>query len=166
MRQTILFIPLLLVACATPAAVEAPSTSAGAGDEPTLVVRGDLVDGFTYNPIGKRDPFRSWLSSTPFGDDDDLVLHPLQEFELDQLCVTGIAVGLEPLALITTPDGTGWPARVGDLVGRSWGRIGAITSARVEVVEEWRDPIENRLLRSEVSMELGGCTPDDAPSTY
>jgi len=161
MRRLLLF-PLLVAGCLTPAAGDAPPAAARHLDEPLPPVVYDEPADWTYDPIGKRDPFRSWVSLLPDdgGGGDDHLLTPLQRFDLDQLCVTGVAMGEQPLALVATPDGEGHPVRVGGHMGRNWGRVESIRDTEVLVVEEYRDPIEGSLLRNEVPLALGACSPD------
>lgn len=74
---------------------------------------------------------------------------PLQRWSLEQLRLRGVVVHTaSPRALLESPDGESHFARVGDLIGTSWGRIAAIRDGAVVVVEQFRDPIgglhENR----------------------
>lgn len=84
-----------------------------------------------------RDPFAPFERATLIAGDA-----PLQRFDLEQLKLVGVVVSTaSPRALIEGPDGVSHLARVGDWIGTSWGRIAAIRSDGIEVVEQFRDPL-------------------------
>jgi len=123
------------------AAEEAPA-AATAGSE------------YSYNPIGKRDPFRSFTSIEVVRP-DRIVASELQNWELDQLRLVAILWGIDdPVAMVEDPKGKGHIIQHGDLIGKKWGRVTQIKSDEVVVTEEFRDPIENRPITNEYSMKL------------
>ena len=93
-------------------------------------------DDYAYNPIGKRDPFNSFIvtDDPPVGDADS----PLQLYDVEQLMVTGIVWGeRSPKAMLLAPDDTVHVVEPGTYVGRHWGRVSSITATRLVVTEEW-----------------------------
>jgi len=109
---------------------------------------------YSYNPIGKRDPFRSFTSIEVVRP-DRIVASELQNWELDQLLLVAILWGIdEPVAMVEDPKGKGHIIHHGDLIGKKWGRVTQIKSDEVVVTEEFRDPIENRPITNEYSMKL------------
>jgi type IV pilus assembly protein PilP len=107
---------------------------------------------YNYDPIGKRDPFRSLVvaelqpSATP--------LTELQRYDLDQLKVVGIIYGIaSPRAMIQTPDGKGHVAKKGTPIGKGRGRVTRITQREVVVAEEYRD-LDGRLLVNETALMI------------
>lgn len=109
---------------------------------------------YSYNPIGKRDPFRSFTSIEVVRP-DRIVASELQNWELDQLRLVAILWGIDdPVAMVEDPKGKGHIISHGDLIGKKWGRVTQIKSDEVVVTEEFRDPIENRPITNEYSMKL------------
>ncbi len=109
---------------------------------------------YSYNPIGKRDPFRSFTSIEVVRP-DSIVASELQSWELDQLDLVAILWGIDaPVAMVEDPKGKGHVIRHGDLIGKKWGKVTQIRSDEVIVTEEFRDPIENRPITNEYSMKL------------
>ncbi len=109
---------------------------------------------FVYNPIGKRDPFRSFM--TVPGDDprDGPKREGLQKYELDQYQLVGVIFGVErPRALIQDPDKVGHVGEIGTYIGRNWGKITAITSGEVVVTEEYQT-IDGELVVNNIPLTL------------
>lgn len=112
-------------------------------DETTEVEEAE--SGYTYSPIGKRDPFRS-----PFEDllamdreqrGSEERLTPLQKWDLEQLRVSGIiSATARPMAMVVDPEGHGHMVRRGVLIGRNWGRVTAIRRECLVITEQMRDP--------------------------
>lgn len=117
---------------------------------------------FTYNMIGKRDPFRSFISIEVVRGDSDSPLGPLQLHEIDQYQLAGVVWNMDsPKALIEDPEGVGHVVELGTLVGKNWGRITQIKPAGLVITEEYRDPIENELIINEITMKLPDPSLDD-----
>ena len=95
---------------------------------------------FTYNPIGKRDPFRSFLSfSSDSSIFDDLPRTPLQRYDIEQYRLTGIIFNVgRPRALVEDPEGVGHVMELGTYIGRNWGKVTQISSEKVTVTEEYK----------------------------
>lgn len=137
---------------AAPAAARAaePAAAAAPAPEEEKVAAAE----YSYNPIGKRDPFRSF-TSVEVVQRDSIVASELQNWELDQLLLVGIMWGVdEPVAMVEDPKGKGHIIRHGDLIGKKWGKVTQIKSDGVIITEEFRDPIENRPITNEYAMKL------------
>ncbi len=93
-------------------------------------------EDYSYNPIGKRDPYRAFFPTEPPGTDscgDD----PLQCFAVEQLTLTGVVWGERPRALLEDPSGASHVVELGAYVGDRWGRVTHIESGSVVVTEEY-----------------------------
>lgn len=111
------------------------------------------AEEYSYNPIGKRDPFRSFLN---FGarDDRETPRTPLQKFEIDQYQLVGIIWGVDrPRALVEDPEGVGHVMEIGTYIGRNWGKVTQVTSGEVVVTEEYQT-IDGELVVNNISMTL------------
>lgn len=110
-------------------------------------------EGYVYNPIGKRDPFRSFLAVDP-KDDDDTPRTPLQRYDLDQYALVGVIWGVErPRALVEDPERVGHVVEIGTYIGKNWGKVTQITSSGVVVTEEYQT-IDGELVVNEIPVKL------------
>jgi len=109
------------------------------------------LDTYNYNPIGKRDPFASFIQtdSPPEVSADA----PLQRFEVAELTVTGIVWGDNPKAMVLAPDNSVHVVQMGTYVGRYWGRVTEITTDSIVVREEWMR-LDNELVTREHSLTI------------
>jgi type IV pilus assembly protein PilP len=117
-----------------------------------------IVDtGFTYDPAGLRDPFRSYEWEREKLAEED-VRGPLEEFDVSQLSVVGVVWNVgNARALIQDPSGQGFIVSEGARVGKNEGRIIKIDDSVVVVKETYVDlmgqeatkDIELRIRRSE-----------------
>lgn len=115
------------------------------GEEPVFI--------YSYNPIGKRDPFKSYVAEMG-GKSEETSLSALQKYSIDQLKVTGIIWGIaNPKAIIEDPEKFGHVIEKGSFVGRNWGKVTRIGSNEVVIAEEYRDPL-GKLIINEISMKL------------
>lgn len=108
---------------------------------------------YIYNPIGKRDPFRSFLS---FGrtSDDDTPRTPLQKYEIDQYSLVGIVWGVDrPRALVQDPSGVGHVMEIGTYIGKNWGKVTQISANQVVVTEEYQT-IDGELVVNPINLTL------------
>jgi len=111
-------------------------------------------ENYVYNPIGKRDPFRSFLTVGEGGSVDDTPRTPLQRYELDQYQLVGIIWGIDrPRALVQDPDMIGHVMEIGTYIGKNWGKVTQITSSEVVVTEEFQN-IDGELIVNNISMAL------------
>lgn len=85
-----------------------------------------------------RDPFSSIVDEAM-----DLGMRPpLERYPVDAMKVHGVVSRTaSPRALVVLPDGTTHVVRVGDAVGPNLGRVKAIESGKVVVVEAWFHPL-------------------------
>ncbi len=110
-------------------------------------------EGYVYNPIGKRDPFRSFLS---FGTrtEETTPRTPLQKYEIDQYRLVGIIWGVDrPRALVEDPEGIGHVMEIGTYIGRNWGKVTQITAGEVVVTEEYQT-LDGELVVNPIKMAL------------
>ena len=96
-------------------------------------------DLLPYDPTGKRDPFRPYVSPVgPRGAAGQRT--PLQQYELSQIQLVAIIIDqLEPgqaRAVVEDSAGLGYIVRVGTPIGRNNGRVTTIEADRL-VIEEW-----------------------------
>lgn len=111
---------------------------------------------FSYSPIGKRDPFRSYISGLvkDAGTKSGATKAPTEEYELNQYKLTGLLSGnSQPRALVEDPKGAGHVVKIGTPLGRNGGRVTRISNNTVEVVEEFRAPTGERI-RVPITIEL------------
>jgi type IV pilus assembly protein PilP len=94
---------------------------------------------WSYSSVGKRDPFRSFLSEIARGQGSltTRCSTPLGRFELDQLKLVAVVTGLEdPVAMLEAPSGVGYSVRRGACIGKNGGVVAAVRSGEV-IVSEW-----------------------------
>jgi len=95
--------------------------------------------GYLYDPIGKRDPFRSFILDR-LKEMDSAAKGPLEQFDLSQLSVNGIVWDADrQRALILDPSGQGYIIQEGDPIGKNDGRVMAIDDNVVVVREAYVD---------------------------
>ena len=113
------------------------------------------VTMYVYSPIGKRDPF-----ANVFGNKDNNPVRvegrkatPLQRWSLDQprlsLTVTGTS---SPMAMLEDPDNRGWAVRLGDFVGKNWGKVTSIQRDQIVVTETITDHSTGRVYPQNIKM--------------
>jgi len=112
----------------------APEAASEAGDGTLL----GSLDGFFYDPVGKRDPFRSFIQDNRAL--DVAVESPLERFDLGQLEVAGVVWrGDRRRALVLDPSGQAYVVSEGDVIGKNAGRILAINDSAMLVKEKYVD---------------------------
>lgn len=118
-----------------------------AGDEVA-----DVPGEYAYNPIGKRDPFRTFYRAiettvvTP--------LTPLQRFEIDQYKLVGIVWGIaDAKAMVEDPEHVGHVIETGTYIGKNWGKVSQITSTAVIVTEEYQT-LDGELVTNQITIGL------------
>ncbi len=98
---------------------------------------------FAYSPVGKRDPFRSYLldletqaTSSASGRPKE----PTEMYETDQYQLTAIISGTRhPKAMLEDPSGRGHVVHLGSHVGKHGGRIVHIGGHTLDIAEEALD---------------------------
>ncbi len=140
---------LLITACqetgapATPAAAAkaAKAPAAQAAAEAAVAETAVVADAktYVYDPIGKRDPFRSFVLDK-IKDVDATAKGPLEQFDLSQLSITGVVwEGSNKRALIIDPSGQAYIVSEGDRIGKNEGHIITIGDNRMTVKESYVD---------------------------
>ncbi|MDJ0786185.1 MAG: pilus assembly protein PilP [Myxococcota bacterium] len=95
--------------------------------------------GYVYDPLGKRDPFRSFILDR-VTERDASAKGPLEQFDLSQLSVTGVVWETDKRrALVLDPSGRNYIVQEGDPIGKNDGRVISITDASVTVREAYVD---------------------------
>lgn len=118
-------------------------------------------DELSYEAVGKRDPFRSFIGDMEESKPEKK-LEPTEEYELDQYRLTGLITGTaQPKAMVEDPKGRGHTLRIGSRLGKKGGRVTRITSTGIVVTEEMRHegerilvPIQIELPKPELDLEL------------
>jgi type IV pilus assembly protein PilP len=108
-----------------------------------------------YDPTGKRDPFRPYLTAA------DLAarkareqLTPLQRLELSQIKLVAIVWGLRSNhAMVEDSGGIGYVLTVGTKVGTNGGRVARIAPDAVYIEESFRDAT-GAVLTNQVTLRL------------
>ena len=96
-------------------------------------------EGFAYNPVGKRDPFRSFILDR-LRDDEGETKSPLQEYDLGQLEVAGLVWKAQKRrALVIDPSGQAYVVQEGDKIGKNNGHVLEIGDSSMRVREEYVD---------------------------
>jgi type IV pilus assembly protein PilP len=106
------------------------------------------VTMYVYSPIGKRDPF-----ANVFGNKENTPVRvegrnatPLQRWSLDQLRLSLTVTGTSsPMAMLEDPENRGWPVRLGDFVGKNWGKVTSIQRDQIVVTETITDHSTGRV---------------------
>jgi type IV pilus assembly protein PilP len=94
---------------------------------------------YAYTSVGKRDPFRSFLTelAQENGTFTSRCSTPLGRYDIEQLKLVAVITGLEdPVAMVESPTGTGYAVRRGACIGKNGGVVAAVRSGEV-VVSEW-----------------------------
>ena len=139
---------------AGPAAVAGAADPAKAGEEKPPEALGE----YAYNPIGKRDPFRSFFRAVE--DTEIPNPTPLQRFDIEQYKLVGVVWGIDsPRAMVQDPEQTGHILELGTYVGKHWGRVTQISRTSVVVTEEYKEADGNLVTEQTVialPVEEGG----------
>lgn len=103
----------------------------------------------------KKDPFKPFITvkaapadnAGPAGRSLRNAL-PIHSFDVNQFKLIGIiSAGKDSQAMVTDPGGKGYVLKTGMTIGRNGGKVVAITSRNVDVVEQFRD--DNGRVRKE-----------------
>jgi type IV pilus assembly protein PilP len=103
----------------------------------------------------KKDPFRPAIVAVAVkpGGPTDLKKGfqglPIHNFDVSQFRLIGIVTGAkENQAMVVDPNGKGYVLKIGMTIGKNEGRVTAISSAGVDVLEQFKD--DNGRVRKEV----------------
>lgn len=89
---------------------------------------------------GRRDPFKMYLAKTPpkklNGPDRNRTKQALEAYPLDALHMVGVLKqGGKIWGLVSTPKGAVYRVRVGDYLGKNYGKITTIKNHSIRVLE-------------------------------
>jgi type IV pilus assembly protein PilP len=153
----------LLAGCSERVSAPAPVTSRPASVAPAAptvaavtAVESSVPDvSYSYNPVGKPDPFRDTRDSaccmpTP----PPACNGPLCGYELDQLKLSGVISGLaNPVAVIESPQGKSYRVYRGSKVGRNGGVVKQVLRDALVVAEITQDG-QGRALEHETVIRM------------
>ena len=103
---------------------------------------------WSYSPVGKRDPFHSYLADMEeqAAQDKEHKVEETEKFELDQYRLTALVTGTaQPKAMVEDPNGTGHVVHIGSRLGKNSGRVTRIAEDAIVVTEEFRNPLGERV---------------------
>jgi Tfp pilus assembly protein PilP len=127
----------------------AAAAAVEAGAEPQY---GSLGSSFGYDPIGKRDPFRTymWERLEIVGKSHG----PLEQFDVSQLSVVAVIWSTgNARAMIQDPSGQGHVVGVGARVGKNDGRVMSIDDNLVVVKEAYEDYL-GQVTKKDIEMRI------------
>lgn len=101
---------------------------------------------YNYNPVGKRDPFRSPIDErkgkpTDGAATDQICPEPLCQFDLEQLTLVAVVSGdANPVAMLEDAKKIGHIVRRNTKVGKQGGKVSQILRDCIEVTEFFLSP--------------------------
>ncbi|MFP2934682.1 pilus assembly protein PilP, partial [Pyxidicoccus sp. 3LG] len=110
---------------------------------------------YTYNPVGKRDPFRSPVDELGPVNPGPVAScnEPLCAFDLDQLKLVAVVTGdANPLAMVEDPAGRGHIVRRNTRMGRQGGKVTQILRDSVTVTEVFSG--NGEIIKNPVMLQL------------
>lgn len=112
---------------------------------------------YSYNPVAKRDPFRSPLEDLMRVSNDNIqssCADPLCQWDLDQLKLVAVVTGdSNPLAMVEDPLGRGHVVRRNARMGKQGGKVTQILRDSVTVTESFPGT-DGKLISNPVSLQL------------
>ena len=136
---------LVLAACggSAPPPPAAAQNKAAVAKPPAAEPAVPAAPAYVYNPVGKRDPFRS-PEAEPAAQAalaSATCTEPLCRFDIDQLTLVAVVSGdANPLAMVQDPQGRGYFVRRNTRVGRQGGKVTQIMSDAVVITEYFTTP--------------------------
>ncbi|MGO9830744.1 MAG: pilus assembly protein PilP [Myxococcaceae bacterium] len=126
----------------------APSAAFKAGQPPKAAplpapAAAPAAPAYIYNPIGKRDPFRSpdLDLARASAVSNSACNEPLCKFDLDQLTLVGVVSGdSNPVAMVQDPQGRGYILHRNTRIGRQGGKVTQILRDSVIITEYFTSP--------------------------
>jgi type IV pilus assembly protein PilP len=95
---------------------------------------------YTYDPVNRRDPFKTYFDELVLVEADTANLTELQRLNLDALTLVGVVTGTAtPMAMVQDGAGKGYTVKIGTLVGKRFGQVKQIRRDEIVVQEEFRD---------------------------
>ncbi len=132
----------LLPCCSLePPAPAAPAPTAKKAAAPATTAQSNAPKAaFSYSPVGKRDPFRSYLFDIERREIDVQRSRPrevTEKYELEQYHFMGVVTDTtHPKAMVEDPSGSGHVVRLGSRLGKNGGRVARIDAKQLVVVED------------------------------
>lgn len=119
------------------------------------------VSSNQFDFSNKKDPFKPFVAvkSEPLNTAEAIKKAkrnslPIHSFDVGQFKLIGIITGgRENRAMVTDPAGKGYVLRVGMLIGKNDGKVVAITSNGVDILEQFRDD-SGRLRKENIKLTL------------
>lgn len=140
-------------AAGAPAAVKKAAPAAAAAPAVTV----SPTYQYAYNPLGKRDPFRSPLDELRQGAQGavtETCSEPLCQWDLDQLILVAVVTGdSNPVAMVEDPQGRGYIIKRNTKIGKQGGKVTQILRDSVTVTEFWTAP-DGKVNPNPVAMRL------------
>ncbi|MFS4459684.1 pilus assembly protein PilP [Bdellovibrio sp. HCB2-146] len=119
-----------------PPPMDQPVGDGATAQQPAPVQQYDNGDDYFYDPTGKRDPFKPFRAVVIRSDKKEVVLEPLQKWELERLQIVGILWEVKtPRAMIKDPDGAVHTIIKNSKIGRNEGYVAVIREGEIVVVE-------------------------------
>lgn len=119
-----------------------PTPPAASAEEEGEAESGFATSGesYVYDPIGKRNPFRSFVLEREAKEQEGSERAPLEQFDLSQLSVTGVIWDADRRrALVRDPSGRAYIVGEGDPMGKNDGTVVRIAESAVLVREAYVD---------------------------
>jgi Tfp pilus assembly protein PilP len=111
---------------------------------------------FSYDPTGKRDPFRSFEWERPDRRQDDELRGPLEKFDLGQLDLVAVVWRTDNAkALVMDPSGQSYIVGSGTRIGKNEGRVVRIGDNAMVVKETYVDHLGNKSTK-DIEMRIRG----------
>lgn len=109
---------------------------------------------YTYNPVGKPDPFRPFIQLTSREPSRTGPLTPLEKYDISQLKLVAIISTPEGnFALAEDSLGKGYFLKKGTLIGKNNGKVTKIFKDKVIIEEDYQD-IFGQMKTQEISLFL------------
>lgn len=132
-----------------PSAVE---QAAAADDTPVVT--------YIYSPLGKRDPFRDLTTGAtkialPPTGAQRAANAPLQKFDVDQLRLQFTVTGTSsPVAVVLDPSGRAHNVKIGDFIGKNWGKVSNISREELTITETIADQQTGRVYPQYIPLRM------------
>lgn len=121
---------------AKPAA--SPQAAAAAPDAGTAAAAAAPEYRYEYNPLTKRDPFRTFYEDAKGEERPELCNEPLCTWDLDQLSLVAVVSGdANPIAMVEDATRTGHMVRRSTKMGKQGGQVTQILRDCIVVTEYW-----------------------------
>jgi type IV pilus assembly protein PilP len=110
---------------------------------------------YTYNPVGKPDPFKPFIQMTSIKEySKNTLLTPLQKYEISQLKLVAIIVAPEGnIAMVEDLLGKGFFLKKGTEIGKNDGKVKKILLDKVIIEEVYEDSLGQKKT-NEISLFL------------